>query len=699
MVAVAAAVRIHNALTFPSLRGYDGFGHFTYVWYVSETWRVPLATSGWSFFHPPLYYALMAALWKALAGIDPLLRLHVGTLLMGLLGLTHAAVSYVIVRRYFPGDRLIHLLAPGLVLFIPVHIYSAPFLGNEGLSAALCSVSLLALLAVLARPSLARSLGLGLALGLAMLAKFSSFAVLLGALGAIGLQALVRSRLRTGARTIAVVGAVMLAVCGWYYARGVTLYGTPFKLSRDEFMVRHVESEQPQAARTLLEYVTFDPLIFRRPSWPRGFSPSADLHPGGAHRWLRESVWTGVYANAWFDGFGGWVVPPVTESEIARRAGQILLCLGVVPTAITLLGLCAAVGRLRRCGFDETIVALLLVFVAMTASFVLTTRAIPIPAIVKATYFMPVSVAFSFWFALGLSRLRERHPRLLRAAAAACAALALVASVVFTHGLLFDPAAIRRSRPLDAPSLKNLYGVVYFAAGDRERAAAFFRSSANAGWHLGYENLAALAFDAGRPLEAVHLLKRAARLQPEQAIGRPAERSRFTASTQAEYMSTLAVFYHRLGWREQALRAAEQATRLEASIPEAHYNVGILKLIGAVADGHLSSRGGLLIRQAMSELSRALDLDPAFLRAAAMLGVAQALSSDCAAAERTIAGALAPHPELRRAYPVETGPGVEHAAGIERRRTIEDVPPELEPARCLDECRKHTLNIFTHLST
>ena len=30
MFLIAAAVRAHNALTFQPLRGYDGFGHFTY---------------------------------------------------------------------------------------------------------------------------------------------------------------------------------------------------------------------------------------------------------------------------------------------------------------------------------------------------------------------------------------------------------------------------------------------------------------------------------------------------------------------------------------------------------------------------------------------------------------------------------------------------------------------------------------------
>ena len=53
LVAVGAAVRVHNGLQFPALTGYDGFAHFTYVWYLSATGRVPLPTAGWEFFQPP----------------------------------------------------------------------------------------------------------------------------------------------------------------------------------------------------------------------------------------------------------------------------------------------------------------------------------------------------------------------------------------------------------------------------------------------------------------------------------------------------------------------------------------------------------------------------------------------------------------------------------------------------------------------
>ena len=61
MVAVAITIRIHNGLTFLPFRSYDGFGHFTYIWYMAETWRVPLSTSGWSFFHATSPFKL----WQA----------------------------------------------------------------------------------------------------------------------------------------------------------------------------------------------------------------------------------------------------------------------------------------------------------------------------------------------------------------------------------------------------------------------------------------------------------------------------------------------------------------------------------------------------------------------------------------------------------------------------------------------------------
>src|SRR5689334_21993370 len=87
MFEAGAALRINNALVFSPVRAYDGFAHFSYIWFLAEKWVIPLPTSGWEFFQPPLYYVWMAWLWNALAPMDAILRLQLGTLVMAVFGL------------------------------------------------------------------------------------------------------------------------------------------------------------------------------------------------------------------------------------------------------------------------------------------------------------------------------------------------------------------------------------------------------------------------------------------------------------------------------------------------------------------------------------------------------------------------------------------------------------------------------------
>jgi hypothetical protein len=251
MVATAVAIRIHNVVVFPELRAPDGFGHFTYIWYVAEVGRVPLAMTGWSFFHPPLYYAFMATVWNTFAALDPVTRLKIGTAGIAMLGLVHAFASYVLVRRRLPDNIAAQIAAPGLMLFLPVHLYTAGYLGNEALSATLCSFSLLALLWLLDRPTYTRAAVLGLFLGLAMLTKFTAVAIVAGAFATIGLRALLRRDIAAGIRLLGVSTVVLLSVCGWFYVRNIVEYGNPFQLSRDTLAVSRIENLQTQGKRDL----------------------------------------------------------------------------------------------------------------------------------------------------------------------------------------------------------------------------------------------------------------------------------------------------------------------------------------------------------------------------------------------------------------------------------------------------------------
>lgn len=682
LVAIAVAIRLGNVWTFPSLRGYDGFAHFVYVWFLAETGRIPLAMSGWEFFQPPLYYVAMAAVWRTFSDLDPEVRLRLGVSAFALFGLAQAWVAYRLVRRRLPDVGLPHVLACGLMLFLPVHLYSVGFLGNEGLSAALCALSLLMLVAYLERPSYARAALLGALYGLAMLSKFTAFCVVAAGFLVIGLRALLRRELVPEARRGAVIAAVMLVICGWFYGRNLVEYGNPFQMTRELLMLQRVENFQAQGRRGLAEYLLFDPVVLYRPSWPRGIPIDAGPLPLGEHDALREAVWTGLYANTWFDAFGGWTVPRVTVSELSRRSGQLLLTLGMVPTLLVFAGIGVALRRLRRHGWDDVLVACLVTFAMMMLFFVHATRSVPMHAAVKATYVTPISSIFAFWFALGFDALRRRRAGMARAVVGACAVLAVVAGFTFSFALPWRSAWLQGA--LEGGAWASAYGVVHYAGGDREEARAWFHKSAASGYHLGQENLAALAMEDGANQEALSRLRLAQALLPMQVVGLPADRDAYVRRGLAEYANLEAIARFRLGRIEDARDAAHRALRLDPKLPEARYDAAVICL--ALADRARSEVWrSTLLAQARTHLDAALAEDPAYRRAAVLAAGVSAASGDCESATARMEAASA---ERHRLYPEETGPGDLQAAALYRRREIGELPARIRPDALLERCRK-----------
>jgi len=196
-----------------------------------------------------------------------------------------------------------------------------------------------------------------------------------------------------------------------------------------------------------------------------------------------------------------------------------------------------------------------------------------------------------------------------------------------------------------------------------------------------------MAFEDARPLEALYLSKNAAQLEPMQSFGTPPDRAQFDNLMQAEYRNSMAVIYHTLGWDRNAEDAAEEAARRNWWFAEAHYNLGVLKLLDAQhADGTPGLRTTLL-QQARSHLATATVLDPGFRPASATLAAVQALAGNCSDAEQTIAAARK-STGLRRLFPVETGEGIQHSAAIGRHKSIDAPPLTLEPDRLLAECQQ-----------
>ena len=685
MVAVAAAVYINNVIVLPSLRAPDGFGHFTYIWYFAETGSVPLATVGWSFFHPPLYYAFMASIWNLLPSVDPIIRLKLGTGLIAFAGIAQAGIAYLIVRRSVPDNRWAQLLAIGIMLFLPLQMFSAGYLGNERLNAVFSGTALLTLLWLLDRPVLSRAFVFGALLGLAMLVKFTAVVVVSGAFATLFFSFLVRREYVQGVKIMLVVGLTMLSICGWFYVRNVVLYGTPIQMSRETEMVQRVEHYQTKGKRSLLEYVLFDPLIITSPQWPRGIPIYGRLGPDIVRSPLRESVFTGAFTNAWFDGIGGQVLPIMRLDPVVKHSGQLILTLALFPSALVLVGIGVTIRKLWKEGWDDLHGAMLITFTAMMTVFVYGTKMVVLHAAVKATYLTPVAVIFAFFLANGFNAVSKRHRGSARAVVAICATLAVASIFVFTLG-----AFVGRGYLLDGlneRTWQNVYGVIRYAGGHKERARKMFEASAAEDWHLGHENVAAMALNAGQTRLAIRHLRAASRTQPGQSFGLPEDRQKFNNSMQAEYNTVLAVAYHRLGKPQLAFRSAVDAVMRNRRIPEANYNLGMLHLVQSRSLAEGSPERAKRVEDAKVQFQFSQQMDPGFGAAFAMEGVTLALQGNCEEAGSFFLRAEEADRIGDRIYPHASGTGDMHEAAIHRRLQIRAIPEELEPEFQRRRCR------------
>jgi tetratricopeptide (TPR) repeat protein len=285
-----------------------------------------------------------------------------------------------------------------------------------------------------------------------------------------------------------------------------------------------------------------------------------------------------------------------------------------------------------------------------------------------------VTAAFGACFAFGLERIRRWRPRSVALVAGDLALVSLLGVAVFWHGLLFDARAIRGAFPLTEASMANHYGVVYYAGRDRAAAHELFARAAADDLYLGYENLALLAFEDGRPVEALHLLKRALRLQPAQSPGKAADRALYDRITRAEYLNLVAVFEYGRGRVARAARAAAAALELDPTLPEAHYDLA-LALLEQLGPG---ATGSPARARAQQQLDDALAFDPGFAEARALRAIVE---GGCGAGRVASAAWQHSAPGNRR-YPVETGVGAPYAASIGRRRHILDPPNRLRAAGC-----------------
>jgi hypothetical protein len=398
------AVFVFKMSRLPVLTGFDIGGHLFYIDFLLEKHALPLATDGWSTYHPPLFHLLTALL---VALFDAARESETGRVLYRLIcflaGLGNVWLSYFLARRLFENDPLRTGLAVAVTALLPMNIYMAAYVSNESLHSAWVSLALLLACDLMLRrghPPL-RVAGLAAALGLAILTKFTSLLMIPVLAFFVGAKAwlLDTGRLRRGVGVGlgVVLGATLVG--GWFYLRNWIYFRNPFVWNVD-LPGDWTWWEQPG---------------FHTPAWYSGFG-QALRHPffAGYH-----SFWDAIYSTLWGDGLVAGMIRVSTRHPMWNYDFMTIgYWLAFPATVLVLLGF----GRALLIAFRDpdlhrrfamALVTTALYVIAFALLYV--TFQLPYYAQAKAFYALSVVLPLSIAAALGLSLVPEHFagPRFL----------------------------------------------------------------------------------------------------------------------------------------------------------------------------------------------------------------------------------------------------------------------------------------------
>jgi len=492
----AVGVRVWNALAGPLMWGYDAWGHVAYVLFLDLYRSVPWADQGWSYFHPPLHYALGWVL--AQSGSSEVLVRGLA-LLGGVTSLATAALAAQLVRMSAPERGWLPPLAFAAVALMPLHLFMSNMPGNEMTLTFLTAAAMLAFIANEARTQTRLGLDVlcGVFVGLALLTKFSGLVPLLVVLGALGLRPIFSPSRGTELRRCLLRGVtisgVALLLAAPYYTRNVGAFGTPFQLSRDYPLIIQVEADQPPGERGIGDYFRFSPRMFSEPN------------PLAEH--MLHSVWGTVYLNFWADVFRESDRERALDAEGSNRPTTTAMALaGLVPTALAIFGALLA-ARDVRAGRRRSIYGpLLLLSGATLASFAIFAWRVPIWSALKASYLLGLSLPYGVFLARALEQLAHAGPLWRRIAGPAwVAAISLAAAVIALEGVVLPARA-------DAPAT----GAVRFHFAEYPAASRVYgRLVTGARYKVPWlDSLAAVNLANGHPDRARQLYARAVETGP-----------------------------------------------------------------------------------------------------------------------------------------------------------------------------------------
>lgn len=400
ILAAWIVLSMNNVGRLPFYLGMDINGHLEYIEYIAHNRHLPLASTGWTMFEPPLFYTVSALLYAFFVRFFSLEAVYGILRVIPLLcGLIQIEACYRVLRVVYPDRDDIQVLGTLMGGLLPVNIYMSQFVGTEPLSGCLSAmVVLLAVRLLHSETAQPRRLLLvmGTLLGLSLLAKITAFLLVPPLVLFVSLS-LSRKEQDTGRRIIAAgrgIGLVLgmaCAVAGWYFLRNYLNLGQfVIGASGGGFSSGYVGWWQDPGYRTLSHFL-----------WS-GKSLVQPIYSGVF------SVWDSLYSTMWADGYLSGIM------GYARRPpwnyGLMIagVWLSLLPFAAMTVGLAAALKNSVREPLTGRTFAALCVMVFL-AAIVFQYLRVPIYAIAKAKYALGVLPCLALLGASGLEVMTRRR--------------------------------------------------------------------------------------------------------------------------------------------------------------------------------------------------------------------------------------------------------------------------------------------------
>ena len=526
------ALFINNLPQLPRSMGFDADEHEHYIRFIQEKHALPLANDGYQMYQPPLYYLastlVLGGCGRSVGDEDAVYFLRS---VNGVIGLLHCWLVLVCLRLLFPEN--FPAQAAGLLVasFLPPTLYLSQYVTNEPLAGFLVTVAIYLCLRELRaeKGGLWLPIGIGAALGGAMLTKFSvllalpCFFVALGRRVVSGKQHACRDWLRS----VGLITAGFLLVCGWHYGRVWARFGTPIVGNWDS--QAELAWWQEPGLHTSGFYTSFG----RGLSSPMfsAFNSFAD----------------GVYSTLWGDGLASGVADPnfVPPWNYDLMGAGYWASLGIC--LVLILGAALAVAKIIYQSRAEWLLMLGMVCIFGFGLLWMTLR-VPIYSNVKAFYALPALLPLSALAAIGWDWLRQRHRT---AGAAAWVVLLIWSMTVYasfwvrsanprTHlvrgmylaGEGHYPEAVKsfsialQLKP-GLPEACNELGAALFHEGELDEAITQFAAALQArpGYAEAHYNLGVALLGKGRVQDANKQFAETLRIKPDDDDARKALRT------------------------------------------------------------------------------------------------------------------------------------------------------------------------------